>query len=102
MITRSGTCYRKILPYFGDYFCITLNLVSFLCLFIFQIIHYLIVGSIVLEIEFENFFQKNHCKIDKKMQFFLALWVITFLPPEHNAKNPNPLEALVSVTLFFE
>ena len=50
-----------------------------------------------------NFFsQKNHCKIGKKMQFFLVLKVIIFLPPEHNAKNPTSLGAFFCETLFFE
>ena len=56
----------------------------------------------VFLIKFQNFFRKNIAKLAKKNRNFLALWVIKFLPPEHNAKNPISLGALVSKTLFFE
>ena len=88
--------------YFGKlrhiFFAISFS--PYLFLFIFQIIQYFIVGLKVFYIKFEIFWQKNHCKIGKKYNIFLALWVIKFLPPDHNAKKPTSLGAFGSETLF--
>ena len=60
----------------------------------------MIVGSKVFEIKFVIFSPKKSLPNWHKNAIILALWMITSLPPKHNANKP-PLGALVPKTLFF-